>query len=154
MKTTQKGFTLIELMIVIAIIGILAAVAIPQYRIYTNRTEVSTKAVSAMRTMQLAISEYAVTNADLPDSFNDLTTVGFSKSDGTAYAATDLAGAGVTSIGIGANGVITVTLNFPTNTELNTKTLIITPTLNAATGSVTFAATGGTLDAKYRPKIQ
>ena len=48
MKTAQQGFTLIEFMIVIAIIGILASVAIPQYQVYTQRSEVTTS-LSAVR---------------------------------------------------------------------------------------------------------
>ena len=64
-KRHQGGFSLIELMIVIAIIGILASIAIPQYKIYTNRSNAS-EALAAIRPIQLAASEYAVTTQNMP----------------------------------------------------------------------------------------
>ena len=65
MRTLQKGFTLIELMIVIAIIGILAAIAIPAYQNYTIRAQV-TEGLSLAAGWKTAISEYYAQNGTFP----------------------------------------------------------------------------------------
>jgi type IV pilus assembly protein PilA len=65
MKTLQKGFTLIELMIVVAIIGILAAIAIPAYQDYTVRAKV-TELVNGMTAAKASVSEFWITNGSMP----------------------------------------------------------------------------------------
>lgn len=65
MKKVQQGFTLIELMIVIAIIGILAAVALPAYQDYTIRAKAS-ELVLASSAAKNSISEYALVNSTIP----------------------------------------------------------------------------------------
>ncbi|AFV00707.1 pilin [Simiduia agarivorans] len=65
MKTTQKGFTLIELMIVVAIIGILAAVALPAYQDYTTRAKIS-EVMGLAAAGKTSVSEYYVSMGTMP----------------------------------------------------------------------------------------
>ena len=67
MQQKQRGFTLIELMIVVAIIGILAAIAIPSYQDYTARAQVS-EAVSLSAGLKTPLAEYYQTNGSFPTS--------------------------------------------------------------------------------------
>ncbi len=80
MKKVQQGFTLIELMIVVAIIGILAAVAIPAYQDYTIRAKL-TEAMSIGAQAKTAVSEYYISEGSMPA---DQTTAGFETN--TSYA--------------------------------------------------------------------
>ncbi|MFB4202177.1 Fimbrial protein [wastewater metagenome] len=116
MKKTQQGFTLIELMIVVAIIGILAAIAIPAYQDYTRRAQAS-ELISVAAPVKTAVSEFAVVNGYLPNAGS----VNFSS------VSTDLV-SGVTWNG----GSISVT----GSGQLSSLTISMDPTLNS--GSVTW----------------
>lgn len=131
----QKGFTLIELMIVVAIVGILAAIAIPAYQDYTIRARV-TEGLSLASSAKLAVSETAINNNALPAT---QAATGY-----TSPAATP----NVSSIVIGANGIITITYT----ATAGGGTIIMTPILTA-NGDVTWTCKTGTLLAKYRPAI-
>lgn len=97
MKQVQKGFTLIELMIVVAIIGILAAVAIPSYQNYTVKARF-TEVINAVGPFKLAVEECWQSSSDI--------TLCDAGSNGIPAA---LANTGaITSLGV-ADGVITVT---------------------------------------------
>ncbi|ENV5472880.1 pilin [Neisseria gonorrhoeae] len=98
MNTLQKGFTLIELMIVIAIVGILAAVALPAYQDYTARAQVS-EAILLAEGQKSAVTEYYLNNGIWP---KDNTSAGVASSD-------KIKGKYVKEVEV-KNGVVTATM--------------------------------------------
>jgi type IV pilus assembly protein PilA len=135
MKSIQKGFTLIELMIVVAIIGILAAIAIPAYSDYTKRAKV-TELVTAGSACKASVSEFFQAEQAYPA---DIAAAGCSAQSTDKIA----------SISLGANnGVITVASGI-TDVSGN---YILTPT-EAATGSgvLEWSCTASDIDDKYLP---
>ncbi|ENV9278845.1 pilin [Neisseria gonorrhoeae] len=99
MNTLQKGFTLIELMIVIAIVGILAAVALPAYQDYTARAQVS-EAILLAEGQKSAVTEYYLNNGKWPAN---------NTSAGVA-SASEIKGKYVQKVEV-AKGVVTATMN-------------------------------------------
>jgi type IV pilus assembly protein PilA len=120
MKTVQKGFTLIELMIVVAIIGILAAIAIPAYQDYTIRSQV-TEGLNLASDLKAGIGEYYAQNGTWPT----LAQVGVSG------GATSKSGKYVLSVDVAANGVINVTYGLQANTNIDMDILSIRAAPNA-----------------------
>ncbi|HEZ6024982.1 TPA: pilin [Neisseria meningitidis] len=112
MNTLQKGFTLIELMIVIAIVGILAAVALPAYQDYTARAQVS-EAILLAEGQKSAVTEYYLNHGKWPGD----------NSDAGVASASDIKGKYVQSVEV-KNGVVTATmLSTGVNKEIQGKKL-------------------------------
>ena len=134
MKAIQKGFTLIELMIVVAIIGILAAVALPAYQDYTVRAKVSELllAASGVRT---AISEKFQT---------DPSNTACAGGGGTIPAVGKVIAATVTDA-----GSITVFGGTVSSSIGQAVTVTMTPTYSTATGTITWTCVG--TPSKYMP---
>jgi len=143
---TQKGFTLIELMIVVAIIGILAAVAIPAYLDYAVRTQVG-EGLNLSAGAKVAVSEYYQERGAYP----------VNNTQAGLALANQIAGNYVATVAV-INGVITLTYSSATpqtaNVKIDTATLTLTP--NDLGGSVDWNCAGGTIlgtNTKWLPKI-
>ena len=134
MKRMQKGFTLIELMIVVAIIGILAAVALPAYQDYTIRAKVS-ELVLAASGFKTTIAEFAQTNNTLTSSGQGLTF--------SPYTGKIVTGSNVT-----ANGVITA--QGDSTTVGTAVSLVLSPSL-AGDGKVIWTCSTTTSLFKFVP---
>ncbi|MBI3370504.1 MAG: pilin [Betaproteobacteria bacterium] len=139
MKRLQQGFTLIELMIVVAIIGILAAVAIPAYQDYTVRARI-TEGLSLAGAAKTSVAENAANGA------SDL-TLGYTAPSAT----TNVSGLAVAA----ATGQITITYN----ANAGGGTILLIPTAGGAalatgavpTDAIAWSCSSGSTSSKYRP---
>lgn len=138
MQPQSAGFTLIELMIVVAIIGILAAIAIPAYQDYTIRAQVS-EGLSVMGKAKAGIWEFYSRHGRMPAN------------NGSAElpAPASIQGNYVTQVQISANGLITATYGNRVNRAILSKTLLLSPTTQGS--SLRWTCRSTTLSGKYLP---
>jgi len=131
----QKGFTLIELMITVAIVGILAAVALPAYQDYTIRAQF-TEGMALADGAKSNVIEYHANKGELPG-------------DGTEAAYSGASGKFVTGVEIGDAGKIVATFGGDANKNLTGKTVTLTPK-ESGSGNLVWACASDA-DAKYVP---
>jgi len=135
--SVQKGFTLIELMIVVAIIGILAALAIPAYSDYTIKAKAS-EAGTLSGAVKTAIEIHWSEEAELADSFSEIAAL-----EGSTFKSTY-----VSTISIQSGGIISVVLKGPD--AIDEETVIYTP--NTDQTNISWHVNDSSLATKYRPK--
>lgn len=134
MKAIQKGFTLIELMIVVAIIGILAAVALPAYQDYTVRAKVSELILAASSARTCVTEAYQASGGSFPSSLSADCSIA---AVGKVHTAT-----------IDSTGLISVVANSAASAVGQSLTITMTPATAGST--LTWTCSGST--AKYMPQ--
>jgi type IV pilus assembly protein PilA len=146
MKQLQRGFTLIELMIVVAIIGILAAVAIPAYQDYIARSQVS-EAVSLLGAAKTPIAEYISDKGFMPALTDAVTTT-----SGKYMASMASSPAAATTVGTGTAITLQATMTTTgVNGAISGGTVAMSSPDGARTWNCTSAGTGAAISAKYLP---
>ncbi len=138
MRKNQWGFTLIELMTVVAIIGILAAIAIPMYLDYTTRSQIA-EGLNVAGGAKSAVTEYYQDRGAFPTN----------NAEAGLDAPANITGNYVTSVSVNA-GIVTILYGNDAHPFINGETIILTATDHV--GSVGWAcASGGVIQAKHMP---
>jgi type IV pilus assembly protein PilA len=137
MKKYQQGFTLIELMIVIAILGILMAIAIPAYQDYAVRAKVS-EGINLAGAAKLAVAETWSSRGRLPQN----------NSSAGLPAAASITGPYVSQVSVGTDGLVSITYTAK-EPKISGNILLLSPT--TLVGSVTWRCKSTTVQARYLP---
>lgn len=141
-KSVQQGFTLIELMIVVAIIGILAAVALPAYQDYTTRAKVS-EGLTLASSAKTAVAEHFMSKNSLPA---DNAAAGYTPPDNVTN---------INEIGIGTDNTNDTTagmieIRYSSNAGVADNQYILVSPITSA-GGIAWSCTGGDVPDKFRP---
>ncbi len=138
LKRSNQGFTLIELMIVVAIIGILAAIAVPAYQDYMVRSKAS-EVILRLGEVKTAVSDYYAHHG----SFGSAASVGFN---------TGATGKYVNGVACGTNcGQITATTTSTSELGAAAGTTVVLSAVSTTNGVVTWKCKQGTIPLKYLP---